>query len=272
MKIVRSSNRIDRKFSELKRRGKKALIVFITAGDPNLKKTEALIYAFEREGVDLIELGVPFSDPLADGPVIQAASNRSLKEHTTLRKILALVGRVRKKSDIPILFMSYLNPILAMGANRFAEAARRAGLDGVIIPDLPPDEEKEVRTQIRKKGVEIVYLLSPTSTPKRRRMIARASSGFIYYVSLTGVTGLRNSLPADMKKNILKIKEDTRLPVCVGFGVSKPVQADGIARYADGVIIGSVLVQALSKHAHENAGKFAKKFVTPFVKAVKRGG
>ncbi|OGW82535.1 MAG: tryptophan synthase subunit alpha [Omnitrophica bacterium RIFCSPHIGHO2_02_FULL_51_18] len=260
--------RIENKFKQLKKQKKKALIVFITAGDPSLKKTQELIYAFEKEGVDLMELGVPFSDPLADGPVIQAASIRSLERGTTLAKILAVVKKARKKSQLPILLMSYLNPILAMGPKKFAQAARSSGVDGVIVPDLPPDEEKDVRELMRKEAVDLVYLLAPTSTQKRRQRIVKASRGFVYYVSLTGVTGVRKSAATDAGKNISAIKKETPLPVCVGFGISDPSQARKMSAVADGVIIGSSLVKALAGHSHLSAESFAKKFVRPFVKAV----
>lgn len=260
--------RIQKKFNELKKKNGKALVAFITAGDPNLKKTEALIYAFEKEGVDLIELGVPFSDPLADGPVIQAASNRSLKHHTTLKQIIAMVKKVRRKSQIPLLLMSYLNPVLALGTKSFIRMAKEAGVDGLIVPDLPPDEEKEIRGALRKNGIDLVYLLAPTSTQKRRRMIAGASRGFVYYVSLAGVTGARRSIAGDLKQNISSIKKVTSLPVCVGFGVSDASQARQISKMAAGVIVGSAIVKALAEHPHLSAGDFSKKFIRPFVKAV----
>ncbi len=261
-------NRIEKKFKALKKEGKKALVVFITAGDPSLKMTGELIGTLEKAGVDLIELGVPFSDPLADGPVIQEASNRSLKRHTTLRKILALVKKARRKSSTPILLMSYLNPILAMGPAHFAKAARDSGVDGLIVPDLPPDEEKDIRALMRRNGVDLVYLLAPTSTGARRRLIVGASRGFIYYVSLTGVTGAHHLVTESVRKNISAIKKMTALPVCVGFGVSDPARAKQVSKIADGVIVGSALVNTLAAHLHLNAEAFAKKFVRPFAKAI----
>lgn len=261
-------NRIDLKFKELKRARKKALILFITAGDPSLKKTEELIYAFEKEGVDLIELGVPFSDPLADGPVIQASSMRALTHHTNLAQILALVKRVRRKSRVPLLFMSYLNPIQSYGIDRFARDAKAAGLDGVIIPDLPPDEGKAIAKSVNGKNVHLVYLLAPTSTPARQERVVKASRGFVYYVSITGVTGVQRDLPPLVKANILSAKRRTKLPVCVGFGVSNPEQARSVAKAADGVIIGSAVVRALNEHRGLSAAAFAKKFVRPFARAL----
>jgi len=260
--------RIENKFSDLKKKKKKALILFMTAGDPSLKKNEALIYAFEKEGVDLIELGVPFSDPLADGPVIQASSQRSLKAHTHLHKILALVARVRKKSQIPILLMSYLNPVLSYGLRNFAQDAKKSGVDGLIVPDLPPEEGKDIARVMRQQGLDLTYLLAPTSTPRRKNLVAHASSGFVYYVSLTGVTGHRKSLPAGLSKSILAAKKGIRLPLCVGFGISTPKQVKALSKTADGIIIGSAVVQSLADHPDFSAARFAEKFVRPLARAL----
>ena len=194
----------------------------MTAGDPSLKKNEELAFAFEKDGVDLIELGVPFSDPLADGPVIQASSMRSLKKKTDLKKILALVKKVRRKSQIPILLMGYLNPILSYGLSRFAIDAKSAGVDGTIIPDLPPDEGGEIAPVMARHGLDLVYLLAPTSSPQRQKRVARASRGFIYYVSITGITGAKQSFSGAIHSNVKSIKRFSKLPVCVGFGISNP--------------------------------------------------
>ena len=261
-------NRIERRFLELRRRKKKALIVFMTAGDPSLAQNERLALAFEKEGVDLIELGVPFSDPLADGPVIQQSSQRSLRRGTTLARVLALVKKIRKKSQIPLLLMSYLNPVLKYGVGRFAREARRSGVDGLIVPDLPPEEGRELSLAMKKNGLDLVYLLAPTSGEKRKALVSRASRGFVYYVSLTGVTGLRKSLPAAAQRNIRLIKRKTKLPVCVGFGVSTPGQARTMAKVSDGVIIGSAVVRALSLHPALSAAQFSRKFIRPFAAAL----
>ncbi|OIO39537.1 MAG: tryptophan synthase subunit alpha [Candidatus Omnitrophica bacterium CG1_02_46_14] len=263
-------NRIDQKFSLLKIKNKKALILYMTAGDPSLQKNRALIYALEAEGVDLIELGVPFSDPLADGPVIQAASQRALKKHTNLPKILGLVETVRKKSNIPILLMSYLNPLLSYGYEAFAAAAQKSGVDGLIIPDLPPDEGRIIASLMCRHGIHLVYLAAPTSTKKRLKLIARSSKGFVYYVSVTGITGTRRSLPLDLDSHIQALKKMSPLPVCVGFGVSTPEQAKKISKLSDGVIIGSAVVKALALNPGMNAFKFSKKYVRPFVKALEK--
>ena len=262
-------NRIRKKFKFLKKQNRKALILFMTAGDPSLKKNEELIYAMERDGVDLVELGVPFSDPLADGPVIQASSQRALLRKTTLRKILALVRQTRRRSQVPILLMSYLNPLHHFGIERFAAAARKAGVDGVIIPDLPPEEGRPITSVLSRHGLDGVYLLAPTSGAKRKRLVARSSRGFIYYVSLTGVTGSRSSLDASFYRNISEVKRLTRLPVCAGFGVSTPADARKVCRAADGVIIGSAVVRALERHPRMKASEFSKRFIRPFARAVK---
>ena len=261
-------NRIDRKFHELKKQKKKALIVFMTAGDPNFQKNAELIPAFEKDGVDLIELGVPFSDPLADGPVIQASSQRSLKKKTNLKKILALVKKVRKKSGIPVVLMSYLNPVMRYGYRKFASDAKKAGVDGMIFPDLPPEEGKEVASRMAEKDLCLIYLLAPTSNAERKALVARASRGFIYYVSVTGVTGMRRKLPKEVRSDLARVKRKTKTPVCVGFGISEPSQASKMAKNADGVIVGSALVDFIHRHARESAGWISKTFIRPFAAAL----
>lgn len=265
-------SRIQKKFSELKKKKEKALILFITAGDPDLRKNEELVLAFEKDGVDFVELGIPFSDPLADGPVIQASSMRSLAKKTNLVKIFALVSRLRKKTELPILLMGYLNPILQYGYERFARDARKAGVDGVIIPDVPPEEGSEISPAMKKNGVDLVYLVAPTSDDARRRAVSKASTGFIYYVSMTGVTGSgREAVIKDIARNITLVKKQSKLPVCVGFGISKPEQAQELARFADGVIIGSHIVKSLAENPKMSAEAFSAKFVRPFARALKKG-
>lgn len=265
------SQRIQKKFKDLKKKGQKALIVFMTAGDPSLKKNRELIHAFEKEGVDLIELGVPFSDPLADGPVIQASSRRSLARGTNLKKILQLVKDVRKKTQIPLVLMSYLNPLWQFGLKRFAAEAQRAGVDGVIVPDLPPEEGKEVSATLKKNCLDLIYLIAPTSTEARQKLVARQSSGFIYYVSLTGVTGLKNALSKTLAAQVMAVKKKSALPVCVGFGVSTPQQAKAVSKAADGVIIGSAIVSAIDRHRNLSAYKISEKIIRPFAKALGKG-
>ena len=259
---------ISNKFSELKKRKKKALIVFLTAGDPSLKKNAELVDAFEKDGVDFVELGVPFSDPLADGPVIQASSFRSLRRGTSLKKILTLAQKIRRRSRMPILLMTYLNPIYHYGLARFADRAKASGVAGLVIPDLPPEEGSEISSIFRKRGLDLVYLMAPTSTPERVRAIAQSSRGFIYYVSLTGVTGARFDSSRAVHPNIRLAKSRSRLPVCVGFGISTPRQAQAISRVADGVIVGSAVVRALADHPSLGAAEFSRRFVRPFAKAL----
>jgi len=244
-------SRIGDKFKELRRAGKKAFIVFITAGYPNLSTTKKLIIKFAQAGVDIIELGVPFSDPLADGPVIQEASQEALKKRAHLAGIIKLVGRVRKSVPIPICLMTYYNPIFCFGKEKFIREALRNGVDGVIIPDLPPEEDAAFVKAAGKSGLDLICFLSPTSTAKRIKFISKVSRGFIYYVSLTGVTGARKALSPDIHKNIRFIKRYTNKPICVGFGVSTCAQVKEASRVSDGVIVGSAIVKKIK----DNLGK-----------------
>ncbi len=240
--------RIDKKFKELKKKRKKAFIVYITAGDPSLSTTEKLALELEKSGVDILELGVPFSDPMADGPTIQRASGRALKKKTNLASILTLVKKIRKKSDIPIALMSYFNPIFNYGTKDFVKRARASGVDGVIIPDLPPEEASELLKEAGKNDFNCIFLLAPTSTAKRIKIVSKKSSGFIYYVSLTGVTGARNTLPSQVVSDVRKIKRSAGKPVCVGFGISTPKQIRAIASVSDGVILGSAVIKVIEKN------------------------
>lgn len=235
-------NRINRKFGQLRKEGRSAFIAYITAGDPDLGYTERLVPALEKNGVDIVELGIPFSDPLADGPVIQAASSRALNKGATLDKIFKLSGKIRKRSQVPVVFMTYYNPVLRYGEDAFMRSCARHGVDGVIIPDLPVEEAGNIIRKARKAGVCTIFLVAPTSTAGRIKAITAASSGFVYYVSLTGVTGARKSLSASVASNVRRIKSVTSKPVAVGFGVSDPSQARLVARFADGVIVGSAIV------------------------------
>lgn len=263
--------RIQKTFSDLKKKREKTLIFFLTAGDPSLKKTEDLVLAFEKEGADLIELGVPFSDPLADGPVIQAASTRSLKRGTNLEKILTLVRQIRRRSQVPLLLMSYLNPIFRYGLETFAKKARSSGVDGLIVPDLPPEEGREIERLMRRHGIDLVYLLAPTSSKKRQKMIMGASCGFVYFVSLTGVTGSRSAGASSVKDLLGSARRMADIPVCAGFGIRTPEDAKNMAAISDGVIIGSAAVQAICQEPNLNAARFARRFVRPFVKALRKG-
>lgn len=245
-------NRVDKKFRELKKDGRKAFIAFVTAGYPDLRTTEQLVLEFDRRGVDIVELGVPFSDPIADGPVIQAASYEALKKKTTLKKILALVKRLREKTQMPLAAMSYFNPILRYGLSRFIRDAVASGLDALIIPDLPPEEEQEFSKEARRHGLELVLFLSPTTTMARARFIARAARGFIYFVSLTGVTGARRDLPHELAGQLRAAKRVAgATPVCAGFGVSTREQVRYVSRHSDGVIVGSAIVKKITENLKE---------------------
>ena len=238
---------------------RKALITFITAGDPDLSGTEKLIYQLEKAGADIIELGVPFSDPLADGPVIQASHLRALKKDTSLADVFRLVAKVRKKTSIPICFMLSYNLILKYGLGKFYRDAERFFVDAVIIPDLPPDE-----LEITNTAVEMIYLIAPTSSEKRIRMIAERSSGFIYLISVTGITGKREKLAEDLQALVSRVRKHSKLPLAVGFGISKPSQAAQVAEIADGVIVGSAIVDLIAK----NKFKAVSKFVSSLRKAI----
>ncbi|MFA5038421.1 MAG: tryptophan synthase subunit alpha [Candidatus Omnitrophota bacterium] len=239
-------NRIESVFRKLKKQGRKALIPFVTAGYPDLGATEELVLAMERAGADLIELGIPFSDPVADGPVIQMSSFEALKTGTTLKKILDSVRRLRRKTQIPLLAMTYFNPVLQYGPDRFISQASRAGLDGVIIPDLPPEEEGDFLREAARQGLAVIFFVAPTTPADRARRLIRKARGFIYFVSLAGVTGVRQSLPADLKARLAETKKIAgSLPVCVGFGVSTARQVQELSPYCDGVIVGSAVVKKI---------------------------
>jgi len=242
-------NRIEKKFRQLKRNKQKAFIAFITAGYPNLKTTEKLVKAFAHSGVDLIELGVPFSDPMADGPIIQAASEYALKHKVNLYDILKLVKQLRKNNlKLPLALMSYYNPIFCFGEERFIKQAVSCGVDGVIIPDLPVEEGRSFMRLANKYHLDTICFISPTTSFKRIKFISSVAKGFIYYVSLTGVTGIRERLAADLIKNLKLIKRVTHKPVCVGFGVSREQQVRQIYRVADGVVVGSAIVKKIKEN------------------------
>jgi tryptophan synthase alpha chain len=219
------------------------------AGDPSLPETERLVIEAERRGADVIELGVPFSDPLADGPVIQRADVRALAAGTTLARVLEMVAKLRARVRLPLVLMTYYNPILAFGLASFARAAVAAGVDGVIVPDLPHEEAEPLRAEAEAAGLDLVLLVAPTSTPARVKAIARLSRGFIYVVSLTGVTGARRELPPDLGAQVRTLRLVTTKPVCVGFGVSTPEQVAAVGQLADGVVVGSAIVRTIEEHA-----------------------
>jgi len=261
-------NRIGQKFCALRRKNKKAFIAFITAGYPSLEITRKLVLEFAKIGVDIIELGVPFSDPMADGPIIQEASQAALKKGAHLNDILNLVKTLRSDTDIPLCLMTYYNPIFCFGEEKFAKKASAYGVDGVIIPDLLPEEGRAFMKSAAKFNLDTVLFLSPTSTPQRIKLISGLSKGFIYYVSLTGVTGPRQSLPWDLINKLKAIKKlAPDKPVCVGFGISSVRQVKEIYKIADGVIVGSAIVKKIK----DNVGRpdLVKK-VSNFVASLRR--
>ncbi len=241
-------NRIEKRFRALKGKNKKAFIVFITAGYPNLNLTKKLILEFDKIGVDIVEIGVPFSDPLADGPVIQESSQVALQNKVTLGKILGLVQELRRFTDIPLTLMTYYNPIFCFGERNFIKQARQVGVDGLIIPDLPPEEGKTLMQLAHKNKLDVIFFISPTTSRLRMKHIVGISRGFIYYVSLTGVTGPRAKLPLDLQKQIRGVKKITVKPVCVGFGVSNASQVKKIYQIADGVIVGSAIIKKIKQN------------------------
>lgn len=240
------TSRLDKTFTALKQKGEQALIAYVMAGDPSLQVTEELVVELERAGADIIELGVPFSDPIADGPVIQQAAERALRSKTSLRIILPMVKRLRGRTQIPLVLMAYYNNIHAFGPERFCHEAAQAGVDGLIVPDMPPDEAGPLKGPAAAAGLQLIFLLAPTSTADRRTFVARQSQGFIYYVSLTGITGAKLLNVADVGKNVEKIRKVTKVPVAVGFGVATPEDAANVAAVADGVIVGSAIVKTMA--------------------------
>jgi tryptophan synthase alpha chain len=237
--------RIENRFSELRTRGERALVPFVSAGDPNLPTTEALLLAIAEAGADLIEIGVPFSDPLAEGPTIQRSSERALRSGTTLRGVLRLVKNLRSKIEQPLVLMGYANVFLAMGEKNFAAAAKEVGVDGVITVDLPPEEGELFFDSLIECEVDPILLASPTTSEARLAALAEKTRGFLYYVSLTGVTGARKEMAAGLEEAVLRIRRISDVPVCVGFGVSTPEQVSEIGRFADGVVVGSALVDRI---------------------------
>ena len=254
-------NRLEKHFQSLKEKNEKALILFITAGDPSLEETLNIMEALAANGADCIELGVPFSDPVADGPVIQRSTMRALQNSVTLDGILQLVATFRQKHDTPIVLMGYLNPILRYGAEAFVSACQQHGVDGLIIADLPYEEGEELEAICREHDVNLIYLLAPEISNERTRAILKASSGFVYCVSHYGTTGVDQSPDAHINQVIASVKDMTDLPVAVGFGISSPQKAQAAARFADGVIIGSWLIRELetAENRVKTAAEFAKK-------------
>ena len=246
-------NRIDKKFQELRQQGESAFMPYVCAGDPNSELTPKLFLTLEEAGADLIELGVPFSDPIADGPTIQRASERALKHRISLQQILEIVKTLRQQTDIPIALMSYYNPIFRMGESAFCQAAQDAGVDGIIVPDLPPEEAQPLLDVAPQHNLATIFLVAPTSPPERMQSIASVSTGFIYCVSLTGVTGARATLSDEIAPMIAELRKHTDKPICVGFGISTPEQATQVAEIADGVIVASAIINVAEENMDDEA-------------------
>lgn len=242
-------NRIDAAFERTRSRSEIALVCFVTAGDPDFAATRRIVKVLAEAGADIVELGIPFSDPLADGPSIQASSFRALQAGATVQGVLDCVRAVREDCEIPIVLMTYYNPVHRRGAAAFAEEAAAAGADGVIITDLPFEEAGEWKSAADRNGLAAIQLIAPTSTKDRIALGAKMGSGFIYCVSRTGVTGARSQVPAGLKELVADIKAAADLPVAVGFGISKPEHVAGIAQFADGAVVGSAVVDLLAEHA-----------------------
>ncbi len=256
-------SRIEKKFKEVLGRKGKAFIPYIMAGDPNLERTRELVGILEECGADIIELGGPFSDPLADGPTIQKAAQRALGEGVTLGKVIEFVGSLRRTTQIPIVLMTYYNLIFRYGEERFVREAYTAGVDGIIVPDLPPDEAGSLLSFSKNTGFDVIFLVAPTSTGERIKKVARASRGFIYYVSITGITGSKLSVDASIGSHIEKIRQTSRKPVAVGFGIATPEEASEIAKIADGVIVGSAIVKRV-----EDTDENLKQYLISLRKAI----
>lgn len=251
-------SRISGRFADLKSRNRTALIPFITAGDPQPDVTVPLMHTLVRAGADLVELGVPFSDPMADGPVIQRASERALTHHVALHDVLDMVGEFRREDpDTPVILMGYLNPIEVMGYQAFADAAADAGVDGVLTVDIPPEESHDLVQALRARSLDPIYLAAPTSNRQRLEMIAAAASGFIYYVSLKGVTGAANLVVEEVAEKLGQIREVTNLPLGIGFGIKDAEMAAAMSRIADAVVVGSALVSTIEANINE-PGKIEK--------------
>ena len=245
--------RIRSSFERFKAEQRAALVAYITAGDPAPERTPSLVAALERGGADLIELGVPFSDPIADGPVIQRGSDRALRAGTTVARVLDIAREIRRSSQIPIVLFSYLNPLLRYGFERLAQDALAAGVDGVLLTDLSVEEAEPHVSAIRSAGLDTIFLAAPTSTPQRLQLVANYSSGFVYLVSRTGVTGERESLSDSVQPLVDSVRALTDLPVAVGFGISTAAQVAQVARIADGVAVGSALVRVIEQNGQSPA-------------------
>ena len=264
-------SRLSKRFESLKAKGEKALIAYVTAGDPSREGSATAILAIAKAGADAIEIGVPFSDPLADGPSIQASSQRALEAGMTTGKVLEIVREVRaENSEVPLILMTYFNPILHYGLDKWAQDAKAAGIDAHIVTDLTPEEADEWKSCSEKYGLDTVFLLAPTSTLARIEVVSKLSTGFVYCVSRTGVTGARQDVPMELTEVVDRIQSRTLLPVCVGFGISLPEHVKKICSFADGAVVGSALVDLLYKHrASEDLLLIIAQFISELKAATK---
>jgi tryptophan synthase alpha chain len=242
-----NQTRIAQKFAALRSTGEMGLVAYITAGDPTLAATERFVLALAEAGADVIELGVPFSDPVADGPVIQRASERALRNGTTLTSVLSLVRSLRKKTEVPLVLFSYYNPVLQMGLEKFAESAKAAGADGALITDITPEEAGEYRTAMTAHGLDTVFLAAPTSTDERLALISNSTSGFLYLISRTGVTGTKDQLADELPALARRVRRFTELPIAIGFGISLPGHVSLLGGLADAAVVGSALVEEIER-------------------------
>jgi tryptophan synthase alpha chain len=240
--------RIEKCFAQLREQRRKAFIAYITAGDPNLATTRMLVPALQGAGADIIELGIPFSDPIADGPVIQRGTERALAQHVSLRQVLKLGAEIRKESEVPLLLFSYFNPLFSYGLEQLAWDAAAAGFDGVLATDLTVEESAGFTQAMRRAALNTVFLVAPTSSPERMKMIAEASNGFLYAVSRTGVTGERQELDSDLQQFLTQLRSHTSIPIAVGFGISRPEHVTAVWRQAEGAVVGSAIVHEIEKH------------------------
>jgi tryptophan synthase alpha chain len=266
------TTRIAKRFAELRAAGELGIVAYITAGDPTLAVTRDYVLALAEAGADIVELGVPFSDPLADGPTIQRASERALKSGTTLAGVLALVRQIRQSSQVPLVLFSYFNPILQMGLEKFAAAAAEAGADGVLVTDLTPEESAEYRQILQAHHLDTIFLAAPTSTDERLVKIAGCSSGFLYLISRTGVTGAKDALPDDLPALLRRARSSTQLPIAVGFGISLPGHVSVLGGLADAAVVGSALVSEIEKAVSPEAAATALRARVRALKEAARRG
>jgi tryptophan synthase alpha chain len=240
--------RIEDRFTQLRRQGRTGLVTYVTAGDPDLPRSAEIITRLDRAGADVLEIGVPFSDPLADGPVIQRATERALASGVTLSQVLGMLKTLRSSISAPVVIFSYANPILRMGLDRFVTDAKAAGIDGVLTLDMPPEEGEQFREAFASAGIDTIFLLSPTTTVERIRRAASLGSGFLYGISRLGVTGMRDTVDASARELATRVKAETALPLALGFGISRPEHVRSIGEFADAAVVGSALVNVIAEH------------------------